>query len=103
MCHGLCKALGYGLDGGGSRVRVPVGAGNFSPHRCVQLLRPTHPPIQCVPGALSLGLKLIVTQLIKKYPAFFMEPEGSSPCSQKPATGPYPEPKYQSKSESEAP
>jgi len=25
--------------------------------------------------------KLIVTQLIKKYPAFFMEPEGSSPCS----------------------
>jgi hypothetical protein len=28
---------------------------------------------------------------IKKYPAFFMEPEGSSPCSQKPAIGPYPE------------
>jgi hypothetical protein len=36
--------------------------------------------------------KLIVTQLIKKYPAFFIEPEGSSPCSQKPATGPDPEP-----------
>jgi hypothetical protein len=36
--------------------------------------------------------KLIVIQLIKKYPAFFTEPEGSSPCSQKPATGPYPEP-----------
>jgi hypothetical protein len=32
--------------------------------------------------------KLIVTQLIKKYPAFFMEPEGSSPCSQKPAMNP---------------
>jgi hypothetical protein len=26
----------------------------------------------------------------KKYPTFFMEPEGSSPCSQKPAAGPYP-------------
>jgi hypothetical protein len=36
--------------------------------------------------------KLIVTQLIKKYPAFFMELESSLPCSQKPATGPYPEP-----------
>jgi hypothetical protein len=33
-----------------------------------------------------------VTQLVKKYPAFFMEPEGSLPCSQKPATGPYPKP-----------
>jgi hypothetical protein len=33
-----------------------------------------------------------VLQLLKKYPAFFMEPDGSSPCSQKPATGPYPEP-----------
>jgi hypothetical protein len=35
--------------------------------------------------------KLIVTQLIKTYPAFFMEPKGSSPYSQKPATGPYTE------------
>jgi hypothetical protein len=34
--------------------------------------------------------KLNVTQLIKKYP-FFMDPEGSSPCSQKPASGLYPE------------
>jgi hypothetical protein len=25
--------------------------------------------------------------VVKKYPAFFMEPEGSVPCSQKPATG----------------
>jgi hypothetical protein len=33
-----------------------------------------------------------VTQLIKKYPTFFMEPEGSLPCLQKPATKPYPEP-----------
>jgi len=30
--------------------------------------------------------KLIVTEIIKKYPAFFMEPEGSSPCSKRPAT-----------------
>jgi hypothetical protein len=36
--------------------------------------------------------KLIVTQLLKQYPTFFMEPEGSLPCSQKPATGPYPDP-----------
>jgi hypothetical protein len=36
--------------------------------------------------------KLTVTKLVKKYPAFFMEPEGSLQCSQKPATGLYPEP-----------
>jgi len=35
--------------------------------------------------------KLIVTQLVKKYP-FYIEPEGSLPYLQKPATGPYPEP-----------
>jgi len=33
----------------------------------------------------------IIWKAFKKYPAFFMEPEGSLPCSQKPATGPYPE------------
>jgi hypothetical protein len=32
-----------------------------------------------------------VTQLIKKYPTFFMEPEGSLLCSQKPTTEPYPQ------------
>jgi hypothetical protein len=33
--------------------------------------------------------KLIVTQHVNQQTAFFMEPEGSSPCSQKPAAGPY--------------
>jgi hypothetical protein len=45
-----------------------------------------------IPWCRILFEKLIVTLLIKKCPAFFMEPEGSSQCSQKPATGPYPEP-----------
>jgi hypothetical protein len=44
------------------------------------------------PWCGTLIEKLIVTQLVKKYPAFFMEPEGSLPCLQKPAIGPYPEP-----------
>jgi hypothetical protein len=44
------------------------------------------------PWCRLLFEKLIVTQLVKKYPAFFMETEISLPCSQKPTTGPYPEP-----------
>jgi len=36
--------------------------------------------------------KPIATALIKKYPAFFMEPESSSPCSHKLANAPYFEP-----------
>jgi hypothetical protein len=43
------------------------------------------------PWSRILFEQLIVTQILEKYP-FFMEPEGSLPCSQKPATGPYPEP-----------
>jgi hypothetical protein len=31
-------ALGYGLDGRGSRVRFPAGAGNFSLHHCPERL-----------------------------------------------------------------
>jgi hypothetical protein len=41
------------------------------------------------PGCRIFLEKLIVIQLVKKYPAFFMEPDGSLSCSQKPATGPY--------------
>jgi hypothetical protein len=50
------------------------------------------------PWCRILFQKLIVTLLIKKYLAFFMEPEGSLPCSHKPATGPYPEPAESSSS-----
>jgi hypothetical protein len=38
--------------------------------------------------------KLIVTQLVKKISRLLMEPEGSSLCSQNPATRPYPEPMH---------
>jgi hypothetical protein len=51
-------ALGYGLDDWGTRVRFPTRTGNFSLHHRVQNgSGPTQPPIQCVPGALSLGIK----------------------------------------------
>jgi hypothetical protein len=36
-------ALGYGLDDRGSRVRLPVGAGNFSLHHRVQNGSGAHP------------------------------------------------------------
>jgi hypothetical protein len=36
-------ALGYGLDDRGSRVRFPVGAGNFSLHHRVQNGSEPHP------------------------------------------------------------
>jgi hypothetical protein len=51
-------ALRYGLDNRGSRVRLPVGARNSlftTASRTV--LGPTQPPIQWVPGTLSLEVK----------------------------------------------
>jgi hypothetical protein len=45
-------ALRYGLDDRGSRARFPAGAGVSR-----TALGPTQPPIQWVPGALSLGVK----------------------------------------------
>jgi hypothetical protein len=36
-------------------VRFPPGTGNSSLHHCIQ--NGTQPPMQCVPGALSLGVK----------------------------------------------
>jgi hypothetical protein len=49
-------------------------------HKCIYLLTP-----------LSRALeKLIVTQLVKKFPVF--EPKDSLLCSQQPTTGPYSEP-----------
>jgi hypothetical protein len=51
-------ALGYGLDDRGSRVRFSAGTGNFFFTTASRTaLRPTQPPIQWVPGALSLGVK----------------------------------------------
>jgi hypothetical protein len=42
-------------------------------------------------GAESFLRSYLVLQLVKKFPAF-LEPEGSTPYSQVPATCPYPEP-----------
>jgi hypothetical protein len=39
----VCITLGYGLDDGGSRVRFPAGAGNFSLHHRVQNGSGAHP------------------------------------------------------------
>jgi hypothetical protein len=39
----VCIVLGYGLDDWGSRVRFPVGAGNFSLHHCVKNGSAAHP------------------------------------------------------------
>jgi hypothetical protein len=49
--------IGYGLDDRGSRVRFPAGARNFFTTASRTALGTTQPPIQWVPGALSLGVK----------------------------------------------
>jgi hypothetical protein len=54
-------ALGYGLDDGGSRVRFPAGAGNFSLHHRIQNASGAYPasyPIGtrgAVPGGKVAG------------------------------------------------
>jgi hypothetical protein len=51
-------ALGYGLDDRGSRVLFPAGLGIFLFTTASRMfLGPTQPPIQWVPGALSLVVK----------------------------------------------
>jgi hypothetical protein len=51
-------ALGYVLDDRGSRVRFPAGAGIFLFTTASRTaLEPNQPPIQWVPGALSLVVK----------------------------------------------
>jgi hypothetical protein len=50
------------------------------------------PPVKEPLVTITSWCRIIFEKLIKKYPAFFMELEGSSPSSQKPATGPYTEP-----------
>jgi hypothetical protein len=54
----------YGPDDRGSRVRFPAGAENVSLHHRVQTGSGAHPqpPIQWVPGALSLGVKRLVRE-----------------------------------------
>jgi hypothetical protein len=42
--------------------------------------------------------KLLITQIFKEHPTFFMKPEGSLPHSQKLTTGLYPEPAESSSS-----
>jgi hypothetical protein len=47
-------AIGYGLDDRGVGIEVTVGSRTFSCPRCPN--RPTQPPIQWIPGAISLGI-----------------------------------------------
>jgi hypothetical protein len=56
----IAQRYSTGLRAGLSGIRVPAEAENFSLHRRVQTGSGAHPsksPIQCVPGALSLGVK----------------------------------------------
>jgi hypothetical protein len=49
-------ATGYGVDDLGVEIRVPVGSRIFF-KSSRPFLWPAQPPIQCVPGALSPGVK----------------------------------------------
>jgi hypothetical protein len=52
------KALGYGLDDRGSRIRFPGGLGIFLFNTASRTaLGPIQPTIQWIKGALSLGVK----------------------------------------------
>jgi hypothetical protein len=52
------RIIHTGLDDRGSRVRFPTGAGKYSfPTASRTALGLTQPPIQWVPGALTLGVK----------------------------------------------
>jgi hypothetical protein len=53
----ITTPLGYGLNYRGTRVRFPAGLGIFLFTMSKTALVPTQPPIQLVPGALSLGVK----------------------------------------------
>jgi hypothetical protein len=56
--HTTGTATGYGLDDRLIGVRFPAGVGNFfSDTMTKPALGPTQPPLQWVPGALSLGVK----------------------------------------------
>jgi hypothetical protein len=57
-CSAVGKATGCGLDVRGVGVRVPVGSKNFQFSTSSRPAPgPTQPPIHCVPGVLSLGVK----------------------------------------------
>jgi hypothetical protein len=55
------------------------------------MMRGEYMESELTPRCRILFKKLIVTQLVKIFLAFFMELEGSLSYSQKPTTGPYPD------------
>jgi hypothetical protein len=57
-CSVICTATGYLPDDRGVGFRVPLGSRIFtSPRRPDRLSGPTQPPNQCVPRAISSGVK----------------------------------------------